>query len=118
MKFLVDVNGSGAVARWLMEMGHDVEQVAAKDPRMHDEDILSWAVREGRIIVTTDQDFEAMIWHQGKAHCGVLRLENLPRAERNALLKDVLARHSQVLESGVIVIASSMKIRTRKSVGR
>jgi predicted nuclease of predicted toxin-antitoxin system len=66
MKFLVDVNASGAVARWLLEMGHDVEQVAAKDPRMRDEDILSWAVREGRIIVTTDQDFEAMIWRQGK----------------------------------------------------
>ena len=118
MKFLVDVNASGAVARWLLEMGHDVEQVAAKDPRMRDEAILSWAVREGRIIVTTDQDFEAMIWRQEKAHCGVLRLENLPRAERKALLEDVLARHSQLLESGAIVIASSLKIRIRKSVGR
>jgi predicted nuclease of predicted toxin-antitoxin system len=118
MKFLVDVNASGAVARWLLEMGHDVEQVAAKDPRMRDEEILNWALREGRIIVTTDQDFEAMIWRQGKTHCGVLRLENLPRAERKALLEDVLARHSQLLESGAIVIASSLKIRIRKSVGR
>jgi hypothetical protein len=30
----------------------------------------------------------------------------------------VLARHSQLLESGAIVIASSLKIRIRKSVGR
>lgn len=116
MKFLVDVNASGAVARWLMEMGHDVEQVAAKDPCMRDEEILSWAIREGRIIVTTDQDFEAMIWRRGKAHCGVLCLENLPRAERKALLEDVLAHHSQELASGAIVIALSTKIRTRKSV--
>lgn len=58
MKFLVDVNASGAVARWLRDMGHDVAWVAEKDPRMRDEEILQWAVREGRIIVTTDQDFE------------------------------------------------------------
>jgi len=29
--------------------------------------------------------FEEMIWRQGKSHCGVLRLENLPRSERKAL---------------------------------
>ena len=76
--------------------------------------ILSWAVREHRIIVTTDNDFEEMIWRQGKSHCGVLRLENLPRAERKALLHDVLGRHSQELESGAIVIALSRKFRVRK----
>ena len=46
MKFLVDVNASGAVARWLVEMGHDVAQVAEKDPRMPDDEILRWAVRD------------------------------------------------------------------------
>ncbi len=114
MKFLVDVNASGAVARWLVEMGHDVAQVTEKDPRMRDEAILSWAIQEERIIITTDQDFEEMIWRAGKAHCGVLRLENVPRAERRALLEDVLAYHSQELESGAIVIAQSRKVRIRK----
>ncbi len=65
MKFLVDVNASGAVARWLVGRGHDVVQVAEKDPRMRDEEILSWAINEQRIIVTTDQDFEEMIWREG-----------------------------------------------------
>jgi len=117
MKFLLDVNASGIVARWLINMGHDVARVAEKDPRMRDEEILTWAVNERRIIVTTDQDFEEMIWRERKPHCGVLRLENLPRAKRKALLEDVLARHSQDLETGAIVIALSTKIRIRKPPG-
>lgn len=81
---------------------------------MSDDDILSWALKERRIVVTTDSDFEEMIWRQGKSHCGILRLENLPRSERKALLHDVLGRHSQELESGAIVIALSRKFRVRK----
>ena len=114
MNFLLDVNASGALARWLIHMGHDIVEVSQKDPRMSDDDILSWAVRERRIIITTDNDFVEMIWRQGKPHCGVLRLENLPRSERKAFLHDVLDRHSQDLESGAIVIALSTKFRVRR----
>ncbi|MBW2329382.1 MAG: DUF5615 family PIN-like protein [Deltaproteobacteria bacterium] len=114
MKFLLDVNASGAVTRWLTDRGHNVVEVGQKDPRMSDDEILSWAVRERRIIVTTDNDFEEMIWRQGKSHCGVLRLENLPRSQRKALVHDVLDRHSKDLESGAIVIALSRKFRVRR----
>ena len=114
MNFLLDVNASGAVTRLLINLGHDVAEVGQKDPRMSDNEILSWAVRERRIIVTTDNDFEEMIWRQGKPHCGVLRLENLPRSERIALLHDVLDRYSRDLESGAVVIALRTKFRVRK----
>jgi hypothetical protein len=46
MDFLLDVNASGAVARWLLERGHNVAEVSQTDPRMNDDKILSWAVRE------------------------------------------------------------------------
>ena len=114
MNFLLDVNASGAVARWLIHLGHDVVEVGQKNPGMSDNEILSWAVMERRIIVTTDNDFEEMIWRQGKPHCGVLRLENLPRSDRIVLLRDVLDRHSRDLESGAIVIALRTKFRVRK----
>jgi predicted nuclease of predicted toxin-antitoxin system len=114
MNFLLDVNASGAVARWLIDRGHNVAEVGQKDSKMSDDEILSWAVRERRIIVTTDNDFEEMIWRQGKSHCGVLRLENLTRSQRKALLHDVLDRHSKDLESGAIVVALSRKFRVRR----
>ena len=72
MNFLLDVNASGAVANCLIQLGHGVVEVGQKDPRMSDNDILSWAVRERRIIITTDNDFEEIIWRQSKPHCGVL----------------------------------------------
>jgi len=114
MNFLLDVNASGAVAQWLIHQGHDIVEVGQKDPKMGDNEILKWAIEEHRIIITTDNDFEEMIWRQGKPHCGVLRLENLPRSERIMLLRDVLDRHSRDLESGAIVIALSTKFRVRK----
>jgi len=114
MRFLTDVNASGALAQWLQDMGHDVIQVADRDAGLPDDEILRWAVQERRIIVTTDNDFEEMIWRQGKLHCGVLRLENLPRAERRALLEDVLSSYAEVLASGAIVIAQTKKIRVRR----
>ncbi|WDN88236.1 hypothetical protein BuS5_01204 [Desulfosarcina sp. BuS5] len=46
MNFLLDVNASGAVARWLIHLGHDVAEVGQKNPRMSDNEILSWAVKE------------------------------------------------------------------------
>ena len=113
MKFLTDVNASGILARWLQNLGHDVVRVAERDPRMLDEDILTWAVEEDRIVVTTDQDFEEMIWREGKFHKGVLRLENLPRKERKILLRDVMMYHAEDLSSEAIVIATSRKIRIR-----
>jgi predicted nuclease of predicted toxin-antitoxin system len=114
MKFLTDVNASGALAQWLRDMGHDVAQVADRDARLTDDAILQWAVQEQRIIVTTDTDFEEMIWRKGEHHFGLLRLENLPRVGRKALLEDVLANHSKDLTSGYVVIAQTKKIRIRR----
>ncbi len=116
MKFLTDVNASGALARWLLEHGYDVLRVADVDSRMEDSRILQWAWREKRALITTDQDFEEMVWREKKQHYGILRLENLPRVERLSLLEYVLNHHSQDLALGAIVIASSRKIRIRKPV--
>ena len=113
MKFLLDVNASGALLSLLIELGHDVICVRDVNPQMDDDDIIAWAVRENRIIITTDNDFEQMIWQQDKLHRGVLRLENLPRLERKILLLEVLENHGQNLALGAVVIATKQKIRIR-----
>ncbi len=109
------MNASGSVLSLLLDSGHDVACVRDVDRKMSDSEILNWAVREERIIITTDSDFEQMIWLQARQHCGVLRLENLPRSERISLLQDVLSSYGQDLESGAVVIATKQKIRIRRS---
>ncbi len=115
MKFLLDVNASGALLDLLLDSGHDVACVRDVDRQMSDSDILNWAVNENRIIITTDSDLEQMIWIQERLHCGVLRLENLPRLERVSLLQDVLASYDRDLEAGAVVIATKQKIRIRRN---
>lgn len=115
MRFLVDVNASGSLAKLLIDLGHDVACVSDVDAKMIDSVILNWAVRETRIIITTDSDFEQIIWLQQKKHCGVLRLENLPRARRLDLFLEVLTNYAQELISGAIVIATEQKIRIRRN---
>ena len=99
---------------WLIDAGHDVVQVVDEDARMADSEILRWAMRQERIIVTTDDDFEEMIWREGRPHSGVLRLENLPRAQRGILVEEVLDSHTRDLAEGAIVIATSTRIRIRR----
>ena len=54
----------------LLNSDHDVACVQDIDRKMSDSDILAWAVREQRIIITTDSDFEQMIWVQKRLHWG------------------------------------------------
>jgi predicted nuclease of predicted toxin-antitoxin system len=114
MKFLLDVNASGILSTLLLELSHDIACVNSVDAKMSDDEILNWAVREERIIITTDSDFEQMIWLQDRIHCGVLRLENLPRLERMALIQEVLTNYAVDLASGCVVIATKQKIRIRR----
>ena len=114
MRFLLDVNAGRAIADLLLELGHDVELVALVDSGMADGEILDWAIREERIIITTDSDFDQMVWLQQRQHFGILRLENLPRAERMLLFQEVLENHLRDLEDGAIVIAKRQRIRVRR----
>jgi predicted nuclease of predicted toxin-antitoxin system len=114
VKFLIDVNAAGALADFLLAAGHDIQLVSRVDCSMSDDDILRWAVREKRIIVTTDSDFDQMIWLQKREHFGVLRLENLPRLARMLLFEEVMANYAAALAEGAIVIATERKIRVRR----
>lgn len=114
LKFLIDVNASGAVAEYLKERSFDVLEIRNIDPEMADESILDIGLKQSRVIVTTDKDFEEMIWLQNREHPGILRLENVPRIERLKLLEDVLDKYSQVLEDGGIIIAETHKFRVRR----
>ncbi|WP_042711605.1 DUF5615 family PIN-like protein [Crocosphaera watsonii WH 8501] len=73
MDFLIDVNASRNLGNVLISQGHDVALVTDIDPEISDENILQWVVREKRVIITTDKDFEQLIWQKNKKHFGVLR---------------------------------------------
>jgi predicted nuclease of predicted toxin-antitoxin system len=57
MRLLADENFPGAAVTALGAVGHDVVWVGAVAPGTSDPDVLAWAAREQRILLTFDKDF-------------------------------------------------------------
>jgi predicted nuclease of predicted toxin-antitoxin system len=74
MRCLIDHNVGRGVAQALASDGHDAIFVGDVDLHMIDTDILAWAVRDQRILITQDHDFGALVYRSGWSHRGVLLL--------------------------------------------
>ena len=57
MRFLANENFPGAAVAALEAAGHDVVWIRTAAPGTADPDVLSWAAREIRILLTFDKDF-------------------------------------------------------------
>jgi predicted nuclease of predicted toxin-antitoxin system len=95
LRVLVDIGVGIAVEEWLRTAGHDVATVRSIDPRMADADILAWAVREQRLVITMDKDFGELVYRSGQAHNGVLllRLDDANAAEKVRVVTRIFAAH-------------------------
>jgi hypothetical protein len=57
MRFLANENFPGAAVRAIEAAGHDVIWVRTVAPGSSDSDVLAWATREERTLLTFDKDF-------------------------------------------------------------
>jgi hypothetical protein len=57
MRFLANENFPGAAVAVLAAAGHDIVWVRTAAPGASDPDVLAWAVREQRVLLTFDKDF-------------------------------------------------------------
>ena len=57
MRFLANENFPGRAVTALTAAGHDVVWVRVTAPGMSDPDVLAWAARDERILLTFDKDF-------------------------------------------------------------
>ena len=99
IRFLVDLNVGAAVAEALRQSGHDVSFVGDRDPRMHDVDILRFAVQEQRIIITLDIGFGELVYHGGEPHAGVLllRMPDARAAAKIRAVEEIVGRYGRQL---------------------
>ena len=75
MKIVVDMNLSPDWAVWLGALGHDaVHWTRVGDPRAKDTAIMAWAMAEGRVVLTNDLDFGAILAATGATGPSVLQL--------------------------------------------
>ena len=57
MRFLADENFPGAAVTALLADGHDVLWVRSAAPGTDDPEIIRWAARDRRVLLTFDKDF-------------------------------------------------------------
>ena len=111
MRFLANENFPGDAVAALESAGHDIVWVRVAAPGSKDEDILAWAKRERRVLLTFDKDFGELAWRVGlPASCGIVlfRLPMPRAAEVGSVLAARIAErtdwvgHFAVIERGRI----------------
>ena len=114
MNILVDVSAGRAVTDTLRNLGYDTASVRDVDPRMADVDILAWAVRDGRLVVTMDNDFGELVHRSGQPHAGVLllRLDAMRTAEKVQIVNDIFEDHGHEL-AGRFTVYQNARLRIR-----
>jgi hypothetical protein len=109
MRFLANENFPGAAVTALAAAGHDVVWVRASAPGTSDADVLAWAGREQRILLTFDKDFGELSSRSTlPAGCGVVLFRTpMPKPgdvgeglARLITVRDDWAGHFSVIEPG------------------
>lgn len=113
MKVLLDTCVWGGAVAELRSAGHDVVWVGewADDPG--DEEILTHAHGQERVLVTLDKDFGEIAIVRRIAHHGILRLVSFAARQQASVCLNVLSRHGDELLAGAIITAEPGRIRIR-----
>lgn len=75
----------------MRQAGHDVLWIRDAAPGISDREVLQRALSEGRILITFDKDFGALVYAEGvQAACGII-LFRLPQPSASAVSDAVTA---------------------------
>ena len=118
MRLLIDANLSPRVALRLNEAGHDavhVYEIGLADAS--DQEILERASADGRIIVSSDSDFSAVLARYGRSEPSFVLLRHandLGVDEHAELLVVGLPAVEAELLSGAVVTFARGRVRSRR----
>ena len=117
MKFLADMNIWPGAVRALRELGHDAIHLGEQGlQRLPDSKILDKAKREGRVVLTFDLDFGALLAAGPTSMPSVIlfRLRNMTPQSVTPRLFEILSVCQDDLESGAIVVVADAGYRVRR----
>ena len=114
MKFLLDQSADFRLIPHLRELGHDVTAISRNyPPGLPDEDVLTIAREEVRVLIVADRDFGELIFNQELAHAGVIffRLPGAILQTKIEQLTTVLNEYAEELERGEFLVVTPGRIR-------
>jgi predicted nuclease of predicted toxin-antitoxin system len=114
MKLLLDSCVWGGTARALRLAGHDVVWSGDWPEDPGDDEILRWAYRRERVLVTLDKDFGELAVVHRRPHAGILRLVGFAARQQARMCIQVLERCASDLSAGALVtLDSTGRLRIR-----
>lgn len=115
MKFLADQDVYAITIGFLNSLGHDVVPVAQLGLAQADDPDLLGVRKQGRIFLTRDRDFGALVFVQGSGP-GVIYLRILPSTQNavHAELERVLTLYSELELQASFVVIEPGRHRIRK----
>ena len=118
MKLLLDQNRSHRLATMLGSIGYDAVHVSKIGlSSAEDAEILSFAAESGRILVSADTDFGALLALREVTAPSVILFRT--RSQRSAeaqfkLLRDLLPLFEQDLAMGSVLVVADDRVRVRR----
>ncbi|RLT42589.1 MAG: hypothetical protein DWI57_05460 [Chloroflexi bacterium] len=114
VKFLIDESTGQAVVNHLRALGYDVAAVAELMPQAPDEEVIVYAHRERRVLISNDRDFGERVYRDGHPHAGVLllRLADEHASVKMRVVAAILQEYGQRLPDS-FAVASEQNIRFR-----
>ena len=113
MKVLLDSCISAILRPTLQAANHNVLWVGDWPQDPGDAEILAFAYRERRTVITLDKDFGALAVRDKQPHAGIIRLVNLSLRDQPAVCAQVLEKHGETLLSGAIITVDQRRLRIR-----
>src|ERR671923_950048 len=107
MKFLLDQSADFRLIPHLRELGHDVTAISRNyPPGLADEDVLTIAREEARVLIVADRDFGELIFHQQLTHTGVIffRLPGATLQTKIDHLNRALEEYAEALARGEFLV--------------
>jgi predicted nuclease of predicted toxin-antitoxin system len=113
MKILLDTCVWGGVKYDLIATGHDVIWTGDWPVDPGDEDILAYAYRDERVLVTLDKDFGELAIVFGRPHAGIIRLVSLSALRQAQICQSILTKYVTELQAGAMITAEYDRVRIR-----
>ena len=117
MRLIADLHSAPRTVEHLKTLGHDVLRVSeVLPPTATDHDIVAYALRERRTILTQDLDFSAIIAISGHAFPSVvlLRLSSSRIESVNRTLTRMLPDLEADAEHGTLITVEDHRVRRRR----
>lgn len=106
MRILADTNIVRPAVIALRAAGHDVVHIVERDVDPGDLAILAEALRDGRILISKDNDIGTHVFRDGADHAGVLLIDDLgSAAAETAMILALFSHRESELAGGAFVRA-------------